>query len=106
MLQSFRIQLPVCCLYRIERNSLHPRINLFSKVMFSLAINRIQVPLKLSIRHLVTVLVLTVRISVFLNRVVCQVNHLVKLIELKLVGGCSYVTLAIKVRSKSPVKSC
>lgn len=106
MLKPFRIQLPVCRLYRINRNSFHPWINLLSKVVLSLAINRIQVPLELSIRHLVTVLVLTVRISVFLNRVVCQMNHLVKLIELKLVGGCSYVALAIKVRSKSPVKSC
>lgn len=87
MFSIITIQLQISSLNSIQTNLLHLWVNNLTKTKPTFTNSPIHIPLKLIIRHLVTLLIFPVSLAIFLDGVVGEMDYfLADVVDVELVG--------------------
>lgn len=104
VLKTLWIQFQISCLYSIKTDLHHPRIHRFDKTELTVRMIWIHIPLKLTVWHLVTLLIFTILLRVFLYSVVGQMHHLIiKLIDVIIMWWGANISLTEPICSHTTV---
>lgn len=77
MLPLVGIQLKIGGFNSIKRDILHFGVYHLAEIKFSLAVSGVHISLELIVGHFITLFVPSISLAIFLNGIVCQVNHLI-----------------------------